>query len=568
MRRESRCMTGIRQTIASLLLFGGVCVVGHDLGAQTPYSVKPISSVEHADLGARLEKLEKQNEELQRRLGELDGIRPGPLSEIMEQATPGVKKSTANDDKIGGAAREGEKVYVVGENLKMEGVWKNGVILQTADKAFKFSVGGTVQFDMGWYGASQAVVNSVGVMNNYVDPGLALSDGMDFRRARLRFNGTLYETVEFYAQYDFAQSIDLRRRTLGVTAPNTSTAYDLNPAEGTQFNEVYVGITQIPVLGTVRVGHHREGLNFITSTADRNQVWMERGLLFDAFNGDFNFSSGVTVDRTYLNERFYTWLGFFQNNSRTFTSVGDGAYVYDVRMTGLPIWDEDRELWVHLGVDYSYRNLTQNQTRYRARPMVRVGNGFQVTNIYDTGIIFSQDAQQIANLEFASAYGPWTFAAEAACSWVTNAYTGGLPLPNGKLPVGAASRGTYFAEAAYVELLRFLTPDHRQYRKERPGYDRIAPRENFFFVDSENGPIWSRGAWEVGVRFDYLDLTDSGINGGQGEAVTLALNWYLNPNTRFQLNYFIMHRQFDPPNTGARVNGDLQGLGFRANIDF
>jgi phosphate-selective porin OprO/OprP len=119
-----------------------------------------------------------------------------------------------------------------------------------------------------------------------------------------------------------------------------------------------------------------------------------------------------------------------------------------------------------------------------------------------------------------------------------------------------------------VELLRFLTPDHRQYRKERPGYDRVAPRENYFFVDGENGPIWGRGAWEVGLRYDYLDLTNSGINGGAAQAATAAINWYLNPNTRFQLNYFVMHRSFDPSDTAGRVNGYFSGLGFRVNMDF
>jgi phosphate-selective porin OprO/OprP len=200
--------------------------------------------------------------------------------------------------------------------------------------------------------------------------------------------------------------------------------------------------------------------------------------------------------------------------------------------------------------------------------MVRVGNNFQVNNILDTGTIFSRDAQQIANLEFASACGPWTFSAEAATSWVTNAFTGGLPPLTGAIPKSTVAQGTYAAEAAYVELLYFLTPDHREYRKERPGHDRVAPRENFFFVDGDHGPLWGRGAWEIGVRYDYLDLTDGGVNGGIGQAVTFAVNWYFNPNARFQWNYFVMHRGFNPADAAARASGDLQGLGFRVNMDF
>jgi phosphate-selective porin OprO/OprP len=520
------------------------------------------SGAENAATTDRLDRLERQNEALTKALLELQSQKksdsPAAPAEAKKPAEP-------KDPKKTDAA---EKEYVIGNGGKMDVIWKNGLNMETADKAFKFSVGGTVQFDMGWYGANQAIVNSVGTLNNYVDPGLALSDGMDFRRARVRFNGSIYETVEYFAQYDFANSLDLRRRTIGVTTPTVPTIYDQNPGESTQFNEVWVGMSQIPLLGAVRIGHHREALNFVTATADRNQVWMERGLLFDAFNGDFNFASGVTVDRTYLDGRAYSWLGFFQNNSRSFSAVGDGNYVYDVRLTALPLWDEEKELWMHVGMDYSYRNLTQNQIRFRARPQVRVGAGFQVPNIVDTGTFFSRDAEQIVNFEFATACGPWTIGAEAAYAWVTNAFTGALPLANGKLPKGAVSRGTYAAEGGYVELLRFLTPDHRKYRKDRPGYDRVSPRENFYFVDSDSGPIWNRGGWEAGVRYDYLDLTNSGINGGTAQAVTLALNWYINPNTRCQWNYFVMHREFAPSDTAGRVNGDLQGFGFRVNIDF
>jgi phosphate-selective porin OprO/OprP len=530
----------------------------------------PPPAVEGAndEVTRRIEKLERQNELLMRQIellkphaGESD-----VSTEAADGKTPPAKKDAAKDSASG---KEAEKVFEVGKQLEFKGMWRNGVYFETADKAFKYQVGGTIQFDMGWFSAPYDVKNSIGVMNNYTNPGAALSDGMDFRRARLRFAGTAYETVEFFAQYEFANSIDLRRRTIGVTEPTKPSIYDSQPGEAVLFNEVFVGLTQIPVLGAVRAGHHREALNFITGTADRNQVWLERGLLFDAFNGDYNFASGITIDRTYFNDRAYSWLGFFENNSRNFSQVGDGNYAYDVRLCALPIWqEEENETWVHVGIDYSYRNLTQNQIRFRARPMVRVGTGFQVPSIVDTGTMFSRDGQQILNFEFASAVGPWTFAAEACRSWVPNVFTGSLPNANGTLPKGAAAVGNYYAEGMYVELLRFITPDHRQYRKERPGYDRVAPRENFFFVDSDNGPIWNRGAWEVGVRYDYLDLTNAGVNGGTAQAVTAAVNWYLNPNTRVQLNYFVMTRHFDAPETAPRINGAFSGLGIRFNMDF
>ncbi|MCE9531265.1 MAG: OprO/OprP family phosphate-selective porin [Planctomycetes bacterium] len=460
----------------------------------------------------------------------------------------------------------------LGQSLKMEGTWKNALWFENKDKTFRWAVGGVIQYDMSYFNADKNVVNSIGTFNNLVDPGTSLQDGTAFRRARLRFSGTMYEQVEFFAQYEFAQALDLRRRTLGISpVPATSPNNDFDPGDNVGFNELYFGLVKIPVLGNVRFGRHRESLNFVTATQDNFQVWLERGHLFDAFNGDFNFSNGITVQRNYFDNRAYSLFGFFQinnNSNRGFYSVGDGEFAYDGRLTCLPIYNEQEKLWVHLGVDYSYRNLHQDQVRYRVRPMIRSGPGFLTPNILNSGTIFSPDAQQIANLEFAMAWKRFTFAAEATTSWVTNAYTGALPLANGRLPAGAAARGTYNASGAYVEALCFLTPDHRRYRKERPGYDRVIPEETFYFKDTDQGICFSKGAWEVGVRYDYADLTDSGINGGMGNAVTFCCNWYLNPNARVQANYSWMNRQFAPTDTAGRVDGSLQAFGLRFNVDF
>jgi len=460
------------------------------------------------------------------------------------------------------------------KNPKMEGVWKNALWFESKDKAFRFNVGGVIQYDTSFFGASQGVLNSIGTFNNLADPNLALQDGFSFRRARLRFAGNLYEQFEFFAQYEFAQALDLRRRTLGVNTTNTAfnaAQYDFDPGDNIGFNEVYVGLTNLPLVGNLRVGRMRESLNFITATSDTNQVWMERGLMFDAFNGDFNFSNGITLQNSWCDDRVYALLGWFHSNNfsnRGFYAVGDGDYAYDARLTGLLIDEEEEKRWLHVGADYSYRVPYQSQVRYRARSMIRSGPAFLTPNILNTGAIFTPGAQQIANLEFALAFGRLTFAAEAATSWINEAWTGGLPLPTGQIPTGAVNRGSYFSSGGYVEMLYFLTPDHRRYRKERPGYDRVVPTDNFYCMNGEKGKRVGFGAWEVGMRYDYIDLTNNGINGGIGNAVTFCVNWYLNPNARVQANYSWMNREFAPTDYTGRVDGPFQALGVRFNADF
>jgi phosphate-selective porin OprO/OprP len=557
------------------VFLAGLCALAYCL---VPIGAISAQQVDLEKLLQRLEKLEqknehleKQNQSLQLQMQQLKTVPITNAEQPTDLPAATVSKIAAEylrqKDREAKVAEPAGKEFEVGKNLKMQASWSNGLWMESADKAFRFSVGGTAQFDMGWYGASQTMVNSIGQFNNYVDPGRALSDGMDFRRARIRFAGNLWEQIEFFAQYDFASGLDLRPRTLGINGAGVPQT-EFDPGEGVTFNEVYIGFVNLPYIGTVRVGRHRESVNFANATQDRNLVFLERPLLFDAFNGDFNFSNGVTVQQTWLDQRIYGYLGFFQNNNRNFSAVGDGEYAYDARLTALPFWDEEEQLWVHVGADYSYRNLHQNQVRFRDRPLVRTGSGFQVPNILNTGTIFSNDAEQIANLEFASAWGRWTLTAEAATSWVTNAYTGGLPGADGKLPTGVKSRGTYLAQAAYVEALCFLTPDHRNYKKDRPGYDRVSPRRPFYWLKGENGNIFSSGAWEVGLRYDYVDLTNAGINGGTGQALTAGLNWYLNPNTRVQWNYFWMHREFASSDNPGRLDGPLQGFGMRFNVDF
>lgn len=523
----------------------------------------------------RMDQLIQQNQQLSKTIAELPSAPSQKTSETKAKQPASQAQGESEKAKTSQKDKTEEKDFVVGTNLKMEGAWKNGLWFTSPDKAFKFNVGGVIQYDMGFFNAGDNVKRSLGISQNLVDPGYSLEDSSSFRRARLRFAGTLYEQFEFYAQYDFAQALDLRRRTLGISpAPKTPPTTDFDPGDDVGFNEVWFGLNQIPVLGEIRIGRHRESLNFITATSDTNQVWMERGLMFDAFNGDFNFTNGILVQNTYFDQHAYSCFGFYHSNNNTnrgFFSVGDGEYAYDARLTFMPLDDEDEQLWAHLGADYSYRVPHMNQLRYRARPMVRSGTLFETPNVVNTGTIFTNDGQQIANLESAMAWGRFTFAAEYAMSWVNDAYTGGLPLANGKLPAGVVSRGNYLANGGYVEALCFLTPDHRTYRKERPGYDRVVPNRTFYFMDTDKGHIFSTGAWEVGIRYDHLELSDNGLNGGNSNAVTGCVNWYLNPNARVQLNYFWMNRSFSPPDSttvGAFVNGDIRGLGIRFNCDF
>ena len=69
------------------------------------------------------------------------------------------------------------------------------------------------------------------------------------------------------------------------------------------------------------------------------------------------------------------------------------------------------------------------------------------------------------------------------------------------------------------------------------------------------------GAWQVGIRYNYLNLNDKGIDGGVLDDITLGLNWFINPNMKFQWNYTYEKRyQVNPVGAASPNFGLLPGL--------
>ena len=81
-----------------------------------------------------------------------------------------------------------------------------------------------------------------------------------------------------------------------------------------------------------------------------------------------------------------------------------------------------------------------------------------------------------------------------------------------------------------------LTGETHTYNPATAAYDGIKPANPF----SLQGGGW--GAWEIAGRVSTIDLNDqlataTGIAGGRQTVYTAALNWYVNGNIRFMLDY-------------------------------
>jgi len=185
-------------------------------------------------------------------------------------------------------------------------------------------------------------------------------------------------------------------------------------------------------------------------------------------------------------------------------------------------------------------------------------------NYVDTGNFYAND-QLLLNPELALVYGPWLLQAEYEyCSM------------GGAAPIkGAAPLDDVTFQGGYAQVLYFLTGEHRAYNRKTASFGRVVPYENAY-ITRDTG-FCSLGAWQLGFRYDWLNLNSGLINGGNVSNITVGLNWFLNPNTKMQFNYVAANVNGAPivpgPNNslnGGRFVGDgtINSLGVRLAWDF
>lgn len=429
---------------------------------------------------------------------------------------------------------------VVGSSLDLKPVWtNNGFELQSKNKDFKVHVGGRTQVDAAFFDADDSVQYGAGGTGT-------IGDSVNMRRARLRVDGTFYEVIDWAAEYDFVNTASVATAADGVLPFPVPT-------------DLWVTLTHLPVVGNFRIGNFKDPISFEHLMSSRFLDFLERSPGFDAIYGRFNngFLPGAMFFNWTESERMTWALGVFKNASNPFGfGVGGGEYMLEGRLTALPLYDADGRYLIHAGVSGRHADLDQQQIRFISRGSIRSGPPGPFNPVYANTGFMAGDTQDIVNVELASVWGPWQFLSEYSASFVTNAT---FPLANGTF------RGNVFFQQTYVEALYFLTGEHRAYNRKTGVFDRIVPHENFFFVKDECGRgIFGRGAWQVGARYAFLDLNDSGITGGQLHDVTFGLNWFLNPNMKFQWNYNWTRRD----GAAATSDGDIHGLGMRMAMDF
>jgi phosphate-selective porin OprO/OprP len=351
--------------------------------------------------------------------------------------------------------------------------WSNGLSFQSEDKQFKFTVGGRIQNDWAWFSQSDSNLAYYG----------NVQDGTEFRRAWLAISGKAYDYLTFKAEIDFAGA--------GKDGKEVS------------MRDVYMGITDIPYVGTVQMGHQKEPMGIEALTSDNYTTFMERAVT-TALVPERN--TGVRMHNSYAEDRVTLAVGVFRETDDGGRNSADGAYAGTMRLTGIPWSEEENGGLIHIGGAVSHRN-----------PGSEIGYGSRPSSHLAPELVGVEGTAESVNLfegEGAFCYGPFRAQGEYVMS-----------------SIDADEAGDPAFQGYYVYASALLTGEKYRYKKSEAVFEHVEPKAHF----RQDGT--GIGAWEAGVRYSVLDLNDQEVYGGKLTDFTVGLNWYLASNTRIQFNY-------------------------------
>lgn len=455
--------------------------------------------------------------------------------------------------------------------------WQDGLRLASPDQAFGFALGGRVQADASGFtaGPGPALSPAAGGLNP------PLTGAANFRRARLRAGGTLYDVYDWATEYDFANQMT-----------DYNMAFPTLPGPGTlpAMKDMWLQVRNLPVLGTLRVGNQKDPYGLEHVSDSRWLTFMERSFSMDAFEGPFNdgYLPGIQILDHTDDGRVAWYLGEFKNTANPFGFANSSGGSETVgRFVILPLFEPEDGRVVHVGVSGRTMGLaevpsqidpvTGNPTgpmiravRFRSRGDIRNGPPGPLNSIYADSGLLTGDWQNMLGLEWAAASGPLLVQAEYFGSWLYGAETTGIdPINSGLQPPPGTPLGTVFFQGAYIEAAWFLTGEEHRYDPTLSRFARPLPRSNFYRIrDGRAGRIGtSPGAWQLAVRYNYLCLDDGEVHGGVLNGMTLGLNWLLNPHARMYFNYDFTYRDFINA-AGGDGSGGINGFGTRLAFDF
>ncbi len=547
-------------------------------GATTTVRGQDLSSSAFDDLKRMVERQQEQIRQLQAQVAANNQQQPiaavPQVGQVPAQPTgyDAAPAAVAGPPPAPGTGLPPGATVVTNDKAPLSAYWNNGVVFETASKEFTVHLGGRMEWDAGTYEAPASTVATLRALNNTpTSTGNAngwqdFQDNLDFRRARLRADGTIYDNIDFICEFEFAGSFAVVRPnktgaggTLNTGVANSTIANSANLINAVTPTWCEATVKDIPILGNVMVGQFLVPFSFDLATSDEYTQFIERSAAFDAFvpqSGQGNFAQGVEFF-DWNEAETVTWRNSLTANTENdpFNAIAltNDSFSWIGRLTWLPYYDEASggRYLVHLGIDGQTQGLERDVINFHDRgdvhPPYAIAPSYINQNVTGT-------YSEMLCTEFVSVLGPWCLESEYYAMEVDGSNFNGT----------AKGDFGHFFDGGYIQLTYFLTGESMPYDRRRAAFGRVIPYENFFNLPGERTHC-GMGAWQVGARFSWVDLNDQGVHGGFLNESTAGISWYLNPNLRYEFNYCYT-RVVDLGTAGATISAN--GFGARMTMNF
>ncbi len=324
-----------------------------------------------------------------------------------------------------------------------------------------------------------------------------LSNGTHLRKARFALKTVLWK--KWYAEWD----IDVAE---GVV-------------EAKDMYLTYMGFKN----SEIQFGQFKEPFGLEILTSSRYLPFPERAYLGLGFKLGRRMGIGYTRWGARWNVRAALYGQAFDTKKNKIKDETGGGI--GVRLVGLPLKSD--HFLVHTGasVNWTTPDDETKMVKFKAEPETKIGD----VEILDTGALLNVRYTRRVGLEGAAIFRNFHLQTEYA--WVDVKRLGSLP--------------TLQFSGGYLYLLWTITGESRHWLPSQGEFSQLIPRNE------------QKGAWELGFRYSYMNLSDThtGILGGRANNYSAVVNWYANANMVFQINYTLVRNSPNATGNGF-VGGD------------
>lgn len=368
-------------------------------------------------------------------------------------------------------------------------VMKNGIGVQSADGRNSIQLMGRLHMDYRQYSDGGVAAAS--------DP---FTDKLDIRRARLGARGQIDKDWKFEVQGTYGGD-----NGMGDTSTSLDIAfldYAANPA------------------AMVRFGKFKMPFSLEQLTSSNNIDFMERSFA-NQNEGEYvpAKETGVMVHGSPMDGTSYG-LALSRGRGNKSSQYDGNDFIGRGTVNVAKLMGRE-DIVTHLGLGYSSGTVISGTSYASARDESRGVNGF----FNGTETVSAGSSRNRSDIEYAIAYGPYKVQGEFF----------GIKYDN-------TSAGSKEVKLNYNEILWNITGESHNYSNSNGTFGWVKPNKKFSL---SGGGL---GAWQVGIRYSELDGSDFTRATGRTDkatGITYGLNWIVNDNVRFMLNY--VETKFDTP---------------------